>query len=196
MKRLVAGLAGLALVSLCLAHPWQPLIAQSGAVENEPHMRGPARQAPNAPNTEPCAREDESRELTKIAAARDRETAAFNAGNTTELATVLASDYLDLPDGRAAIAGREAGRAHFAAALAQYATKAMTGHLSVEPDGVWIDGSLAVEHGRFIVVLKPTSGQGQERRIEKRYVEVWRRQDDGSWQVACDMDNAAAPREP
>jgi uncharacterized protein (TIGR02246 family) len=59
--------------------------------------------------------------------------------------------------------------------------------VEVENDEIVVAGDFALTRGSFRVTLTPKSG-GEKQIIDRRYLEVWRRED-GRWQVARTMDN-------
>lgn len=127
-------------------------------------------------------------ELRRLEETRERWVAAFNAADIEGLAAILAADLVELPDGAAPVRGREAAAARYAAVHDKYAAAGVTGRLGLRSERTWIDGDLAVDVGELSVVMTPT-GEGEARLRSRRYIDVWRRQPDGSWQLAFDMEN-------
>ena len=64
-----------------------------------------------------------------------------------------------------------------------------TGVLTVRNDEIIVEHDVAFTRGSLKVVLTPRNG-GEAQTIERRYVELWRR-DRGRWRVARAMDNTA-----
>jgi ketosteroid isomerase-like protein len=61
--------------------------------------------------------------------------------------------------------------------------------VDVENEEIEISGDLAFTRGVFAVTLTPKAG-GESKRAERRYLEIWRRENE-CWLVARTMDNTA-----
>jgi ketosteroid isomerase-like protein len=59
----------------------------------------------------------------------------------------------------------------------------------VRNDEMLISGDLAVVRGELWVELTPKSGDGPVERLQRRFLEVWRKAD-GNWRVIRTMDNS------
>jgi ketosteroid isomerase-like protein len=79
-------------------------------------------------------------------------------------------------------------KAEVAARVAQVFAK-FDSRVEVAVDEILVSGSTAFTRGSFTVTLKPKAG-GESQTIERRYLEIWRKED-GRWLVVRTMDNSA-----
>ena len=119
-----------------------------------------------------------------INAARDAALTAANAAHDwAPFPALYAADAVELPPNHPAVQGL--------AAITEYLTSfpplvSMTMN-SIDLTGA---GDLAYEYGTYHMVM-----QGPESQItdDGKYLEVWKRQADGSWKVAYDVFNSDRP---
>lgn len=60
--------------------------------------------------------------------------------------------------------------------------------VEVRTDEIQVHGEMAFTRGSFRVTLTPRTGLGQAQVFDRRYLEIWRK-DQGHWQVVRTMDN-------
>jgi ketosteroid isomerase-like protein len=110
---------------------------------------------------------------------------AIRSGDVVAAANLYADDGMILPPNNAAVTGRGNITAYF---------KTMTDNgfsLKLTPTDSWMDGKLAVRTGTYIVVDK--TGKDIER---GKWLEAWKRNDAGRWQLVRDMWNSSDPPPP
>jgi ketosteroid isomerase-like protein len=110
---------------------------------------------------------------------------AIRSGDVVAAANLYADDGMILPPNVAGISGRGNIAAFF---------KTMTDNgfsLKLSPTDAWMDGKLAVRTGTYIVVDK--TGKEVE---HGKWLEAWRQNDSGKWQLVRDMWNSSDPLPP
>jgi uncharacterized protein (TIGR02246 family) len=126
-----------------------------------------------------------------IAAADSAFQAAANTGDAAALAAVYASDASLLPPNSPVKRGRDAIRTFWGGLLDAYTVK-----FEISPDLIEGRGDLAYNmgHYRFTAVPKAKSAPGIA--DEGKFVEILKKQPDGSWKYAVDIynSNLAPPR--
>ena len=106
---------------------------------------------------------------------------AFNGGDAAGVANIYATDARLLPPGAPAIVGRDAIEGfvkEFVATGAKLTFNLLTVHES---------GDLCAAVGEFDMKI-PGAPDDQG-----KYIEVWRRQGDGSWLIVDDIFNSSLP---
>jgi ketosteroid isomerase-like protein len=111
--------------------------------------------------------------------------AAANAGNVDALVAVYANDAVLLPPNAPAQRGPDAIRTFWGGLLKAYTLKFELGSDLVEGRG---DLAYNVGHYRFTAVPKDKANPGMA--DEGKFVEILRKQSDGSWKYAVDMYNS------
>lgn len=108
--------------------------------------------------------------------------AAANAGNLDALAAVYASDAVLLPPNRPPQKGREAIRNFWGGFLKAYTVRFEIGSHTIEGRG---DLAYNVGHYKFTAVPKEKANPGVA--DEGKFVEILKKQPDGSWKYLVDM---------
>lgn len=125
-------------------------------------------------------------------AAVESTTSAFHqALGTNDTATFLsyvADDVRMMPPGEAAVVGKDAVRAWYAAFLTQYRTSSLT----LSEREVFVGTGWATELGKYEWGLAPTGG-GATVVDRGHYMQVWLRQPNGQWRFAREIWNSAVP---
>jgi len=111
--------------------------------------------------------------------------AAANAGNVDALVAVYANDAVLLPPNAPAQRGQDAIRTFWGGLLKAYTMKFELGSDVVEGRG---DLAYNVGHYRFTAVPKDKANPGMA--DEGKFVEILKKQSDGSWKYAVDMYNS------
>jgi uncharacterized protein (TIGR02246 family) len=111
--------------------------------------------------------------------------AAANAGNVDAVVAVYANDAVLLPPNAPAQRGRNAIRTFWGGLLKAYTLKFEVGSDTVEGRG---DLAYTVGHYRFTAVPKDKANPGMA--DEGKFVEILKKQPDGSWKYAVDMYNS------
>ncbi len=126
-------------------------------------------------------------DLAAIGAADSAFAAASNAGNLDALVAVYAADATLLPPNAPAMKGSEAIRGFWGGFLSAYEVEMEL--TSQEAEG---RGDLAYVVGRYRFAATPKA-KGPELKDEGKYVEVLKRQADGSWKYVVDIYNSDLP---
>ena len=112
---------------------------------------------------------------------------AYNAGDVDSLLKVFSADYVDMSDGEPTLEGERACL-DTAARLRDTFAK-FKGNLAVQVDESEVFDNWAFDRGTLRVELQP-KGTGDPVIVERRFLEIWRREMDGKWRVARAMDNS------
>jgi uncharacterized protein (TIGR02246 family) len=111
--------------------------------------------------------------------------AAANAGDVDGVVAVYANDAVLLPPNAPAQRGRNAIRSFWGGLLKAYTVKFEVGSDTVEGRG---DLAYNVGHYRLTAVPKEKANPGMA--DEGKFVEILKKQPDGSWKYAVDMYNS------
>jgi ketosteroid isomerase-like protein len=128
----------------------------------------------------------------KIHRAIDDFIRAYNTGDVDRLLDVYTSDYIDMSDGESTLHGIEARRETEARLRDTFGK--FDGRLTVEIDEIETSGDHAYDRGTLRVELRPKVA-GEPVIVERRFLEIWRREADGEWRVARSMDNSASAKQ-
>lgn len=108
---------------------------------------------------------------------------AYNAGDVHGLMACYDPSLIKLRQGAAA-ESRDETESRLRQVVARF-----SGRLRVRNDELLISGDLAVVRGELWVELTPRSGDGPVERLQRRFLEVWRKAD-STWRVVRTMDNS------
>ena len=100
---------------------------------------------------------------------------------------ILADDVVLMPANAPAIVGRPAVEAHLRG-FPPFKD------LKVEPLEIEGRGDLAYVRGRYSIVVTPPGGS--EQRDAGKYIEIWRKQADGTWKMTRDISTSDLPAAP
>ncbi len=116
----------------------------------------------------------------------DRFEAAFNRGDAETIAADYAEDALLLPPESPAERGRQAVQSGYAELF-----KAGWKNVTMGSIEMGSDGDLAYHVGTYAMDV-PTN-EGTTNRVKGKYLDVYKRQGDGSWKIQVTMFNSDAP---
>jgi uncharacterized protein (TIGR02246 family) len=110
---------------------------------------------------------------------------AFNRGDTAGIAALFARDALRLTPNGPIMKGRKAIEANSAEAI-------KSGQKNIKFTAIrgGSDGNLAYHVGRFAVDVPTAGGTRKER---GKYVDIYKRQKNGSWKIAVTIYNSDLP---
>ena len=114
----------------------------------------------------------------------------FNTGDAERVVAVFAPEFTDNSDGRPSRYGKEGPatlRRYLEGLFAEYQTQ-----LNIIIAAVVLAGDLAYDYGWHELTLTPRNG-GEPRLVRKRYLEIWRRQQNGEWRIIRYIDNDDVP---
>jgi uncharacterized protein (TIGR02246 family) len=112
---------------------------------------------------------------------------AANRGQVEGIMEIYAPDAVILPPGGPVIEGSETIRELFRQEFERFDTK-----LAFTTQEIEVDGDMAFRRGRYVWRGTPRlSGQTVE--TTNKFLEVWRRQPDGTWRISVDMWNPGEP---
>ncbi len=145
--------------------------------------------APAAP------KHDMAADVAAIGKVRDAYGAAFKAGDAAALAALYTSDASSMTNGQPTAQGTAA----IQAAIAGMSGMASSQELTITAEKTDVSGDLAYDRGTFKQTMTLKTG-GEPVTQEGRYIVVLKRQADGSWKIAEEINNlptapmpAAAP---
>jgi uncharacterized protein (TIGR02246 family) len=128
-----------------------------------------------------------------VRAAVDSITAVFvatmNAGKFGDVAVLYAEDAMVLPAESPAVKGRAAIKTYWEGLAAVKATD-----LKLTLEELEVHGDVAIEYGTYSFNLTPP-GAAAAVADNGKYIVVWKRQSDGSWQMHRDMFSTNIPRQ-
>ncbi len=136
---------------------------------------------PGAPSGDPVA------DAAAIDAVREREIAAFSAGQLDSLAAVQTADVVLMPPNEPAVSSSDAVRTWAQNIYNQFT---VTGRYT--EDEATVAGDWAIERYAGELTLTPKAG-GASITERIKGIHVYRRQPDGSWRIAQDVWNTDAP---
>lgn len=115
---------------------------------------------------------------------------AANTGQVERLMEVYAADAVILPPGGPLIEGTATIRELFRQEFETFDTK-----IAFTTQELEVEGDLAYRRGTY--VWRGTErGSGRVLETTNKFLEIWKRQSDGSWRIAIDTWNAAGPPAP
>jgi len=145
----------------------------------------PAERAPGkASAAEPLAAED----IAAIRATDSSFASAMGAGDAAGVAAIYLPDAHLLPPDAAPVEGREAIQQFIAGFLGAYHVT-----IAVSADEIEGRGDLAYARGHYTMEGTPKAAGTPPLREEGKFLEVLRRQPDGTWRYAVDMWSPNAP---
>jgi len=159
---------------------FSPALVLIAACSSAPAERAPTK----APGAEPLAALD-------IAAIRATDSAfatAMGAGDAAGAAAIYLPDAHLLPPDAAPVEGRAAIQQFIAGFLGAYHVT-----ISVSADEIEGRGDLAYARGHYTMEGTPKAAGAPPLREEGKFLEVLRRQPDGTWRYAIDMWGPNAP---
>lgn len=114
-------------------------------------------------------------------------TEAAQRGDADRLAALYAPDAVFLPPGAPEVRGREA-----IARLYRQQFDRFEVSVTFRTQEIVADRTLAFRRGTYRAELISRSG-GDTATARDRFLEIWRRDEDGTWRIARDMWNEGAP---
>ena len=121
-----------------------------------------------------------------IAKANAKWEAAAKAGDGAAIAALYTNDAIILPPGRPLVTGRASAEQFFGGML-----KSGVKSIGLHTDNVERAGDYAIETGTATITVQPEGKEAQT--SNGKYVVVWKRQSDGSWQLHRDIWNDTPP---
>lgn len=134
----------------------------------------------------PGEKRDVAADTTAINALRDQFTAAFNSNDAAATAATYTDDAIMLPENQAAVEGKQAIQASYAAMFRENPVKVVLAPLETQVAGDW-----AYDRGNATMTVTPKSGKPIEE--SAKYLVIVKRQPDGSWKLYRDIDNSNSP---
>lgn len=127
--------------------------------------------------------EQTEEDIAEINELREKEEAAFEAGDLDALLALRTNDFIVMPPNQAAVEGKEAVRGFISG---------MFGQLQMEEtmvsEEIVVSGDWAFDRGTFTGSVTPSSG-GKTMTLDGKYLWILKRQPDGSWKYTIQMWN-------
>jgi uncharacterized protein (TIGR02246 family) len=125
----------------------------------------------------------------EVQAAGDAWEAAFKAGDLETIAASYTADAVAMPPD----APMETGREAVAATFEQMFGMGSTEDSSLTTDEIGVGDDWAFRRGHFTLVIKPEEGDPVT--PTGKFIEIWKKEADGTWRISRDIWNmdAAAP---
>jgi uncharacterized protein (TIGR02246 family) len=131
---------------------------------------------------------DEAAVRSEIEATNARGAAAINAADIPGWLTVYADDAVVMwPNGPAT-----RGKADTEAAARALLAGATISGAAFTTEGVTVFGNDALETGTYVMTLTPKTG-GSAINDKGKYMTHWKKQADGTWKIARDINNSDIP---
>jgi uncharacterized protein (TIGR02246 family) len=138
--------------------------------------------AERSPGTAPAAAALTAEDIAAIRATDSAFARTMGAGNAAGVAAGYLPDAHLLPPDALPVKGREAIQQYFAGLLDAYHVT-----IVVSSDEIEGRGDLAYARGHYTLEGTPTAAGAAPLREEGKFLEVLRRQPDGTWRLAVDM---------
>lgn len=159
------------------AAPLLTLLWLSSGCTSPPESAAPAPQASVVEDVE------------AVTAVSDARAEAFNNSDAGAIAAHFTEDAILMAPGKPASMGRDAVRTYYQAIFDEYAPELESGYEEVE-----VSGDLAYGRGEARVKLTPKDG-GEPEVSTAKYLNILKRQPDGSWKTTHDIWNSNGPAE-
>jgi len=124
--------------------------------------------------------QSEAEDVAKLRHMASEFTEGFNTGDVDRIMRFYGDTYVDI-NLRKPVQSRQERREYYAHVIRNGGFR-----VQVHPDEILIQGDLALVRGSLELIR--TSAVADSGRTELRYLEIVRRQPDGSWQVIWGMD--------
>jgi uncharacterized protein (TIGR02246 family) len=126
--------------------------------------------------SQPESKRDVAADIAAIKALDDQYAAAVNSSDAAAVAATYADDGIEMSPGQAATEGRQAIQARYELLLKENALK-----FAITPLETQVAGDWAYNRGNYTVTVTPKSGKPMEE--SGKFLEIAKRQPDGSWKV-------------
>lgn len=136
-------------------------------------------------NEPPLAGEDGD----EIRAVLERFEAAWNRGDVEAMAEVYTDPHVDVNHPEQVMSRKET-REMLAALRPGYFHR-----IDITSDQVVVEGNRAYQRGSFVLTPTNVGAAAGRQTIAKRYLEILRREEDGTWRVWWSMDGSISPAE-
>ena len=139
----------------------------------------------SSPSTELLSNDFEENQVSDrqlIEAAISEFTEAYNSGNLNEIIKYYGEDLIKVRNGAPPETKPETTQ-RIRDVFEHYRTR-----VEVVTDEIEVHGDMAFTRGTFRVTLTPKSAEGQAQILNRRYLEIWRKEQ-GRWRVVRTMDN-------
>ena len=131
----------------------------------------------------PEQKRDLAADTTAINALLDQNIAAWNSNDAAAVTATFADDAILMEPSQAAIEGKQAIQAWYEAFLKENAVKCAITPLETQVAGDW-----AYVRGNYTTTFTPKSGKPME--VSGKYLDIVKRQPDGSWKIYRGMLNS------
>ncbi len=142
-----------------------------------------------APTPEP--KRDVAADTAAINAVNEKVVAAMNSRDAAALAAIYADDAIMMNPGQAAVEGKQAIQAAYEAMAKETPADVVFAMQPLSPLETQVAGDWAYQRGNYTVTITPKSGKAMERSF--KYLNIYKRQSDGSWKVYRDISNDNNP---
>ena len=129
----------------------------------------------------------DNEDVAAIAAVSKERADAFNQGNAAAIAAHFAEDALLMAPDKPTLKGKAAVQSYYQQIFDEYETALKSNY-----DEVKVSGDLAYGRGFAEVLLTPKRG-GQTVKSTAKYINIMKRQTDGTWITTHDIWNANEP---
>jgi uncharacterized protein (TIGR02246 family) len=130
---------------------------------------------------------DVERDLVAIRKIIDEYRDGYNTGNLSKVMNLWTEDGVVMPSGEPYVIGKEAIEDWKGVYFKQY-----NFNLQSISDEVQIGGDWAFNRGTYRMVMTPRNGGAPVSETGK-FIQIFRREPDGSWKIARDMGNTSEP---
>ncbi len=126
-------------------------------------------------------------DVTALDQLRDDFVSALNSGDAATLAGLFTGDAIRMPPNEPRVIGPEAIRAHLEGMF-----ELTTAESNISVEGNSVTGDSAYSWGSYMLTVTPKT-EGEALEDEGKWVNVLKRQDDGSWKIVLNIWNSDKP---
>jgi len=138
----------------------------------------------------PQPKMDVAADTAAINALNDKVTDAFKSMDAAAVTATYADDAIMMDPNQAAIEGKPAIQAAYEA-RSKEKDKVASVAMVITPLETQVAGDWAYQRGNYTATITPKSGKPME--TTYKYLNIYRRQSDGSWKIYRDMSNTSSP---
>jgi ketosteroid isomerase-like protein len=154
----------------------------------KPEPAAPVATAPSAQEVAAAKQVQLEADRKAILEFNERYVKALNTSDMALLSSLTAEDHIMMAPNAPAFVGKEANDKLNGPVLAKYDNVEVWTPLETEVGGDW-----AWQRGAYDITMTPKDGKGKQLRSVGKFLHIYRRNADGSWQMIRDMYSSDYP---